>query len=171
MNKTILILIVVIGGLWVAFSISRPQAPLKDGLYLSCDQGGSTIRVTFNEISKNKFRATISPGDSQKVVNKRLRTTSGQAYEIGLLGPLWIPPGSVKVGGNAHGSRVVEVKRWKKWDVGVVKASFGTGAALRGQWYYEKNTGFLVGGIKSTALSAEGEGMHFVLIEANLENL
>ncbi len=171
MKKVILTVIVVIGGLWVAFSIFGPQAPLKDGLYLSYDYGGSTIRVTFNEISKNQFRATISPGDSQKVVNKRLRTTGGQVYEVGLLGPLWIPPGSVKVGGKAHGDRVDEVKRWKRWNVGVVKASFGVGAALRGEWYYEKNTGFLVGGSKSTALSDEGEGTHFVLIETNLENL
>ncbi|MBU4200961.1 MAG: DUF1353 domain-containing protein [Verrucomicrobia bacterium] len=73
--------------------------------------------------------------------------------------------------GNAHGDRVVEVKRWKRWDVGVVNASFGTGGAQRGEWYYEKNTGFLVGGSKSTALSVEGGGLHFVLIESNLENL
>ncbi len=171
MKKTILILIVVIAGLWVAFSLLGPQAPLKDGLYLSYDYGGSTIRVTFNEISRNQFRATISPGDSQKVVNKRLKTSGGQVYEAGLLGPLWIPPGSVKVGGKAHGTRVVDVKRWKRWDVGVVKASFGAGGALRGEWYYEKNTGFLVGGNKSTALSAEGGGIHFLLIETNLENL
>ena len=171
MKKIILILIVVVGGLWVAFSIFGPQAPLKDGLYLSYDYGGSAIRVTFNEISRNQFRATVSPGDSQKVVNKRLKTTGGTVYEVGLLGPLWIPPGSVKVGGNAHGDRVVEVKHWKKWDVGVVKASFDVGAALRGKWYYEKNTGFLVGGSKSTVLSGEGEGTQFVLIGTNLENL
>ena len=171
MTKAILILIVVIGGLWAAYTFLAPKAPLKDGLYLSYDYGGSTIRVTFTEISKNKFRATISPGNSEKVVSTRLKTTGGGVYEVGLLGPLWIPPGSVKVGGNAHGNDVVEVKRWKRWDVGVVKASFGTGGALRGKWYYEKNTGFLVGGSKSTVLSGTGEGTHFVLIETNLENL
>ncbi|MFC1498275.1 hypothetical protein ACFLS1_07390 [Verrucomicrobiota bacterium] len=171
MKKTIFILIIVIAVLWVAPSILSPQAPLKDGLYLSYDYGGSTIRVTFKEISKNQFRATISPGNSQKVVNRRLKTTDDRVYELGLIGPLWIPPSSVKVGGKAHGSRVVEVKRWKKWDVGVVKASFGIGAALRGEWYYEKNTGFLVGGSKSTAVSGEGGGTHYVLIGTNLENL
>ena len=175
MKKTILILIVVIGGLWFAYSNLRPKAPLKDGLYLSYEYGGSKIRVTFNEISKNKFRATVSPGDRQKIVNTRLITTGGRVYEAGSLGPLWIPPSSVKVGGNAHGDRVVEVKRWKKWDVGVVKAAFGAGGALRGEWYYEKNTGFLVGGIKSsvlsTVLSGKGGDTHFVLIKANLENL
>ena len=174
MKKTILILI-VISGLWFAYSSLRPKAPLKDGLYLSYEYGGSKIRVTFNEISKNKFRATVSPGDRQKIVNKRLITTGGRVYEAGSLGPLWIPPSSVKVGGNAHGDRVVEVKRWKKWDVGVVKAAFGAGGALRGEWSHEKNTGVLVGGKKSsvlsTVLSGKGGDTRFVLINSNLENL
>lgn len=52
----------------------------------------------------------------------------------------------------------------------MVKASFGAGAALRGEWYYEKNTGFLVGGNRTTALSDEGEGIHFVLVESNTEH-
>jgi len=175
MKKIILILILVIGGLWFAYSVLRPKAPLKDGLYLSYDYGGSPIRVTFSEISKNKFWAAVSPGDNQQVVNKRLITTGGRVYDAELLGPLWIPPSSVKVGGNAHGDRVVEVKRWQRWDVGVVKATFGAGGALRGEWYYEKNTGFLVGGKKSsvlsTVLSGKGGDTHFVLIKSNLENL
>lgn len=152
-------------------SAFTPQAPLEDGLYLSYDFAGSTIRVTFKKINESQFQASISPGGSQEVVNKRLRTTDGRIFELGLLGPLWIPPSSVKVGGNAHGDRVSEVKRWKGWDVGVVKASFGVGGALRGEWYYEKTTGFLVGGSKSTALSGEGGGSHFVLKETNLDGL
>ena len=171
MKKTILILIVVVAGIWAAYTFLAPKAPLKDGLYLSYDFGGSKRRVTFTEISKNKFRATITPGNKEKIVNTRLKTDSGGIYEVGLLGPLWIPPSSVKVGGNAHGDRVVEVKHWKRWDVGIVKASFGIGGALQGEWYYEKNTGFLVGGFKTTGLSAPGVGMHFVLTETNLENL
>jgi len=171
MKKAILILVVFIGCLWLAHFILAPKAPLRDGLYLSYVYGGSTVRVTFSEIGRNRFQAIVTPGGRQKEVNKRLKTTSGKVYEVGLLGPLWIPPGSVKVGGNAHGDEVVEVKHWKKWDVGVVKASFGAGGALRGEWYYEKNTGFLVGGNKSTILSGPGGGTSFVLIETNLENL
>jgi len=171
MKKTILIVIVVVIGIWAAYTFLAPKAPLRNGLYLSYDFGGSKIRVTFTEISKDKFRATVTPGNSEKVVNTRLKTESGGVYEAGLLGPLWIPPGSVKVGGSAHGDRVVEVKHWRKWDVGIVKASFGTGGALRGEWYYEKNTGFLVGGFKTTGLSGPGVGTHFVLTKTNLENL
>ena len=171
MKKTALILLVAIVGLWFAFSSFAPQAPLKDGLYLSYDQAGSQIRVTFTEISKTKFQATVTPGNSQKIVNKRLESSGGAVYEVGLLGPLWIPPSSVKVGGKAHGSSISEVKHWKEWDVGVVKASFGVGGALRGTWYYEVNTGFLVGGNKTTVMSSQGEGIQFVLSETNLEGL
>ncbi|MFC1708830.1 hypothetical protein ACFL2J_02045 [Candidatus Omnitrophota bacterium] len=148
-----------------------PQAPLEDGLYLSYDFAGSTIRVTFKEIDGGQFQASVSPEGSQETVNKRLETTGGGIFEIEALGPLWIPPSSVKAGGNAHGARVSEVKRWKGWSVGVVKASFGAGAALRGEWYYEETTGFLVGGSKSTFMSGEGGGSHFVLKDTNLDGL
>jgi hypothetical protein len=172
MKKTILILIVVIAGLGLASCFFGPEAPLEDGLYLTYDCGDeTTLSVTFEEISSNKFRATVTPGNSQKVVDKQLKTKLGAVYEIDLLGPLWIPPGSVKVGGNAHGDNVTEVMHWEGWDVGVVEASFGTGGALRGEWYYEKTTGFLVGGSKTTAFSDEGEGLHFVLAESNLDDL
>ncbi len=171
MKKIGVVLILVICGLWVAYSMTRPQAPLKDGLCLTYDYAGSTMRVTFGELSRNKFRVTVSPGNEEKVVDRRLRSKRGAVYDAEVLGPLWIPPGSVKVGGSAHGERVIEVKRWKNWDVGVVKASFGAGAALRGEWYYETNTGFLVGGNRTTAVSGEGEGIHYVLTEANLEQL
>jgi hypothetical protein len=171
MKKAVIVLIVLGAALWLGFSALQPKAPLKDGLYLSYDYGGSTIRVTFKELGGNKFQAAASPGSSEKTVNKRLKTSSGQPYELGLLGPIWISPSAVKVGGNAHGSSVTEVKRWKKWDIGVVKASFGAGGALRGEWYYEKNTGFLVGGSRSTALTDEGDGVQFTLTESNLGSL
>ena len=170
MKKTILILIVAFAGFSVASCMFGPKAPLEDGLYLSYQSADSSIRVTFEEISGNKYRATTTPGGGEKIVDKSLRTELGGIYEVGLLGPLWIPPGEVEVGGNAHGDEVTEVKRWNGWEVGVVKASFGRGA-LQGEWYYEKKTGFLVGGSKTTAFSDEGEGMHFVLVESNLDIL
>jgi hypothetical protein len=170
MKKITVILIVAITGVWAAFSLLAPQAPLTDDLHLTYNYAGSTIRVTFSEISKNRFRAIVSPGKSEKIVNKQLKTNGGRVYEVESLGPLWIPPSSVKVGGHAHGENVAEVKRWKEWDVGVVKASFGVGGALRGEWYYDKNTGFLVGGSRSNPLSGRGDGIHFILIETNLEN-
>ncbi|MCK4526532.1 hypothetical protein KAW18_04105 [candidate division WOR-3 bacterium] len=172
-----------IGSLLVGCSALGPQAPLEDGLYLSYDFEGSTIRVTFTKINNNQFRATVDIGSEdmmatststkgeQVVVNRQLKTADGTIFELEALGPLWIPPGSVKAGSIVYGDRVDEVKRWKGWDVGVVRASFGVGGAWRGEWYYEKTTGFLVGGSKSTAVSGEGGGSHFVLKETNLADL
>jgi hypothetical protein len=105
------------------------------------------------------------------IVDKRLKIVHGAPYEAGIRGPVWIPAASAKKGGNAHGDTVSEVRKWKGWEVGVVKASFGAGAPLRGEWYYEKNTGFLVGGLRSSVMDDEDEGSYFFLKDTNLEIL
>ena len=53
----------------------------------------------------------------------------------------------------------------------MVTASAGLGGALRGEWYYDTRTGFLVGGTKSTALSLPGEVRVFTLTDSNLPDL
>ena len=100
-----------------------------------------------------------------------MRTADGLVFELGSLGPLWVPPSEVREGGSAHGTRVTEVRRWGNWEVGVVTASVGLGGALRGEWYYDTRTGFLVGGTKSTAVSLPGEGQGFTLTDSNLPEL
>ena len=163
-------------------SFFASQAPLRDGLFLSYDYEGTLIRVTFTEKNKKQFNVTVETGtaeemftriprdDKQVIVDLQLQTEQGAIFELASLGPLWIPAKNVKVGGNAHGDSIVEVKEWQGWQVGVVKASFGVGGALRGEWYYEKNTGFLVGGNRSTIISENG-GSSFTLSETNLAGL
>lgn len=158
------------------------QAPLEDGLFLSYDFAGSIIRVTFSEIDTDKFYATLTFGTDEKsfsnqasaknrkIVNKKLKTERGTVYEAGSLGPIWIPSSSVKKGGNAHGDPIREVKEWNGWEVGMVKASFGRGA-LRGEWYYDKDTGFLVGGMRASVMDAEDGGTFFILDDSNLDSL
>ena len=174
--------IVLLAGMLTGCSFFGEQAPLSDGLYLNYDFAGSVIRVTFSEIDANKFYATLSFGseaetlsehssvENKKIVDKKLKTENGTPYEAGSLGPLWIPPSSVKKGGSAHGDSISEIREWKGWEVGVVKASFGRGA-LRGEWYYEKNTGFLVGGMRASAMDAEDGGTTFTLDDSNLAGL
>lgn len=158
------------------------EAPLADGLYLDYDFGGSAIRVTFSEIDADSFSATLSfgveedsgPGSvsaqTREVVNRKLKTERGTVYEAGILGPLWIPPSAVKKGGNAHGDEVIDVRQWEGWDVGVVTAGFGQGA-LRGEWYYDQETGFLVGGKRATIMNADEGGTVFILDDSNLASL
>jgi len=158
------------------------QAPLSDGLYLNYDYGGSSIRVMFSGIDADTFYATLSTGsevdsdpedvsdDSKTIVNRKLRTERGTVYEAGILGPLWIPPSAVKDGGRAHGDEVTEVREWNGWEVGVVRASFGQGA-LSGEWYYDKETGFLVGGMRASIMNADEGGTVFILDDSNLASL
>ena len=101
-TKTVMSIWLSISCLLTGCSPAGPEAPLEDGLYLTYDFAGSTTRVTFDKIDANRFRAHISPGDSQEIVDRRMKTTRGRPFELELLGPLWIPPTSVKVDGNAH---------------------------------------------------------------------
>ena len=156
------------------------EAPLSDGLYLNYDYGGSSIRVTFSGIDADTFYVTLGSGpeadnedisdQNKTIVDKRLKTERGTVYEAGILGPLWIPPSAVKDGGRAHGDEVTEVREWNGWEVGVIRANFGQGA-LRGEWYYDKDTGFLVGGMRASIMNADEGGTVFILDDSNLDSL
>lgn len=156
------------------------EAPLSDGLYLNYDYGGSSIRVTFSGLDADTFYVTLSSGteaenedisdQNKTIVDRRLETERGTVYEAGILGPLWIPPSTVKDGGRAHGDEVTEVREWNGWEVGVIRASFGQGA-LSGEWYYDKETGFLVGGMRASIMNADEGGTVFILDDSILDSL
>jgi len=158
------------------------QAPLSDGLYLSYDYGGSNLQVTFYEIDAGSFYAALSSGSeaesdpkkiperNKTIVTRRLKTERGTVYEAGILGPIWIAPSKIKKGGRVHGDEVNEIKEWNGWEVGVIKAQFGQGA-LRGEWYYDTYTGFLVGGMRASIMNADEGGTVFVLDDSNLASL
>lgn len=185
MNRTkLLIGVVGLAAVVLWMRSSGGEAPLRDGLSLTYEWGGTLTRAGFTEVEGDLFRVEVEiadpdgtvwsgadAGGNGAMVTSRLRTTGGGIFELGSFGPLWIPPGQVKEGGRAHGTRVAEVRSWRGWEVGVVRASVGMGAALRGEWYYDKTTGFLVGGTKSTAFTGPDEGQEFALIESNLEGL
>ncbi len=172
--------IVLLAAMLSACSFFGEKAPLSEGLYLNYDFAGSPLRVTFTKIDGTSFYAALSFGsdageltdstsaDNRKIVDLKLKTKRGLPYEAGMLGPLWVPPASIKKGGSAFGDSIDEVRQWKGWQVGVIKASFGRGA-LSGEWYYDKNTGFLVGGMRATIMNADEGGTVFVLDDSNLE--
>ncbi len=182
-NKLVLgFLTLTIVGMWLVNS--REESPISAGTFLEYDNGGMQMRLTFSPADDDHFDTSVSYLDEDgsypsaqpsaapsKVVDSRMRTANGQIFELGSLGPLWVSPNEVHEGGSAHGTRVSEVRRWGNWEVGVVTASVGMGGALRGEWYYDTRTGFLVGGMKSTALSLPGEGLVFTLTDSNLPDL
>ena len=164
--------------------IAREEAPISPGTFLVYDNAGMQMRLTFSPADGNHFDTNIEYADGhgafepaqpssapRDVVDTRMRTTDGRIFELGSLGPLWVPPSELREGGSAHGTRVGEVRRWENWDVGVVTASVGLGGALRGEWYYDARTGFLVGGTKSTVVSLPGDGQVFTLTDSNLPDL
>ncbi len=163
---------------------SREEADVEGGTFLVYDIGGSMMRLTFSPADEDEFSTSVEyadehgkfgteglPATQGDIVDTRMRTADGQIFELASLGPLWVPPSEVHQGGSAHGTRIGEVRRWKRWDVGVVSAAVGAGMALRGEWYYDSRTGFLVGGMKSTAVSAPGQGLVFTLTDSNLPDL
>ncbi len=178
MNKKTLIVLVVVAAAFLWVRASREAAPLADGAFVTYDIGGSTMRLTFTGLGGDQFLATLEDLDDRSgsprvvrvdTVDTRMRTPGGGAFELGSLGPLWVPPGQVREGGNAHGARIDELRSWEGRDVGVVTASVGIGAALRGEWLYDVTTGFLVGGSRGTAVSEQG--MQFTLVASNVEGL
>ena len=163
---------------------AREEAPVSAGTFLVYENAGMQTRLTFSPADGDRFGTNIEYADDRgtfeaaqrspaqsDVVDTRMRTDDGRIFELGSLGPLWVPPSEVREGGSAHGARVGEVRRWENWDVGVVTASVGLGGALRGEWYYDAKTGFLVGGTKSTAVSLPGDGHFFTLTDSNLPDL
>jgi len=182
-NKLVLASVV----LAIAYAFLRSSgggAPLADGAYLLYQQGESTVRLTFHVEDGGDYRTVVefsyegeAPEVSEymeghdEVVDDAMRTATGGVYELGAFGPLWVAPGQLEVGGNAHGSRVSEIKPWNGRDIALVSASVGMGAAFRGEWYYDLVTGFLVGGMKTTAVSGPDQGQRFELVDTNVVGL
>jgi hypothetical protein len=158
------------------------EAPIEDGAYLSyAFDNGAWITVYFSDKGSGRYDATanneyedeetseiISSPMGNVSVDKRLKKENGYPYDAEVLGPLWTPPSSIKEGGSIHQTPIDGIKKWKDWNVGVIKASFGKGA-ITGTWYYDQRTGFLVGGRKATVMDENGE--NFVLDDTNLESL
>jgi hypothetical protein len=150
-------LVVVLIGLFIAVvwrAAPHDTAPVTAGTFLVYDVSGSVMRLTFSPTDKNRFATTYEFADERgrfdsdesvtsqgDVVTHRMRTESGAVFEVGSLGPLWVPPRQLHEGGNANGARVAEVRPWGAWEVGVVTATLGVGGAFRGEWFYDTRTG------------------------------
>lgn len=152
--------------------ISDP--PVYNGLYLKYWDGTSNgCRISFEEIDGNLFSVTMSPSsgtflpdgyyNKELIVNKYLKSAKGRLLIWGEAIQLWLPAGSRKVGARPPGGGmddITEVKRWKEWEVAVINAKVA-GGFLQGTWYYDVETGFIVGYEKTFA----GETNLILLLE------
>ena len=182
MNTKLLAVVLAVVAL-VLWTRGGGGAPIEDGTFLTYDQSGTTVRLTFTDDGGGRFRTKVelmadgawetseqTPGHGE-VVSGKMRTESGAILELASFGPLWVAPGQLKEGGNAHGSRVGPLETRDGREVAVVSASLGMGAALRGEWLYDPATGFVVGGMMGTAMSGPDGGMRFRLVDSNVPGL
>jgi hypothetical protein len=182
MNRKLVVALAAVAVVFGVFRYSRGAAPVTDGSFLTYRQGESTIRLTFHRADGGDYRTVVELADRgeaaevaagmtghDETVDGLMRTEAGSYYELGPFGPLWVQPSQLKEGGSAYGARISEFRQWQGREVAVVSAAVGLGAVLRGEWYYDVATGFLVGGMKGTAVS--GPGQRFELVEADIPGL
>ena len=174
-NKSSCLLILsILSCLIISGCSNRSNAPVYSGLYLKYWDGTSSgCRISFEEIDGNLFSVTMSPSSGtflpdgyykkELIVDKYLKSAKGRLLIWGEAIQLWLPAGSRKVGARPPGGGmddITEVKRWKEWEVAVINAKVA-GGFLQGTWYYDVETGFIVGYEKTFA----GETNLILLLE------
>jgi len=156
----------LLAGMFVVFAIStagcsKGPPALRDGLYLEYTIGESlSCRIEFQKMEDDSFTAILEPSDCSMrpegysigepiVVNAYLKAPDIPNLMWGEFALLWLPEKHRKAGTHLSvgGSfQITEIKHWEDWDVAVVNAQIG---ALKGIWYYDLATGFIVGMEKS----------------------
>lgn len=131
--------------------------------YIS-DNYSATCEILFSKVNNRYFEVHVkdprgllgdpfaepSGKDGRVMVDRYMRNRGGTTFQMKALGPMWINAATRARGGKAaldfifSGATTGEIKKWKKWDVFEVQATIFRGA-VTGTWYYDRNTGFLVG--------------------------
>ena len=159
-------------------SSSNEEAPLADGLELRYEWGFDGEAVLFNVTVRrdggDHFLLDIEGDDEEDVtgggkirIDRFFKTEKGQLAALAEH-PLWLPPSLREPGAKVvpDGSICIRSKErtWKGWNVLVA----GGSSVLRTvEWYYEKETGFLVG----THVERMGSNMRLTLVETNVPGL
>ncbi len=137
---------------------SSGPPPVFDGLYLDYEIPGSDsgCRISFAADEKDLFRVTFDPPTcglrpdafltGPPLVDSYLRSADGTKILWGEATFIWRSKKDRKKGSGLDDIR--EIKRWRNWETGVVRANI---ALLRAAWYYDLETGFLVGMEKALA--------------------
>lgn len=178
-------------------SFSKP-APLKDGIHLRYKfkgmEEGHFCDLIFTKISNGNFEVTVDvpeeyilsehfvkphEKDGKIIVNKFMKRRSGKPLQIGTYGPLWLPSHKMEKGKNIGVDLIVggmvsdKVENWNGWKVYIVEASAFRGAVSQ-TWYYEVETGFLVGSNAKTVISemlSTDESPTMILADSNIDGL
>ena len=97
------LLALAIAGAW-SVEAREEEAPISAGTFLVYDNAGMQMRLTFSPADGDRFDANIEyayddgmfepapPSSAQgDMVDTHMRTADGGIFELGPLGPLWVP--------------------------------------------------------------------------------
>jgi hypothetical protein len=126
-------------------------------LYLEYQIGMTGVcRILFEMTEGKYYKVTFDPPDcslrpegyrkgKELFVDKNLQPRDGGLLTWGEAVFIWLPENKRKVGSHLTAGGHFEVSRrekWREWEVAVVDAVVGI---LKGTWYYDIETGYLVG--------------------------
>jgi hypothetical protein len=150
--------------LLLILSCGSGKPAVWEGLYLDYEVGTmSECRISFDSAEGKYLRVIFDPQDCSLrpegyrkgrdlIVDKNLKPRDGGLLTWGEAVFIWLPENKRKVGSHWTVGGHFEVSRrehWREWDVAVVDAEVGMVDAevgiLKGTWYYDVDTGFLVG--------------------------
>lgn len=157
---------------------SEEPAPLADGQYLRYEWGigadAVAVEVKVRKDGDEHFRLEIrAEGEDEEKppttirVDRFFKTDEGKLARL-IDHPLWLPPAQRESGTPVvdDGSIAIgkKTKTWNGWNVLVA-----SGGAVLGtvEWYFDKDTGFLVG----TYTESMGSAMMLRLTETNVPGL
>jgi hypothetical protein len=161
----------------------KEVAPYSDNLFLRYSiliygpmgmRNKAEIGIHFKEVEPGYFRITLAQNDTSFLkyemegdilVNQYGKLGNGNDLTLTPdQAPVWAPVYKMKKGKKIGDARLQERKQWKDWEVWAARLPVPGGT---GFWYFEENTGFLVG----ADISHMGAGMQTVLIETNADGL
>jgi len=157
---------------------SNEEAPLVDGLQLQYEfrMGGEVaiINVAVKEDGSDHFILEISTETddeeakkSEIRVDRYFKTKSGKLATL-IQHPLWLPPSMRESGAEIVADGSLSMRRDSKtWEGRNVLVAGGGVALGLVEWYYDKETGFLVG----SHAESMGTGMSVKLVKSNVPGL
>jgi hypothetical protein len=146
----------------------KEAAPFLDGLFLEYETdvktfaGREKIKTVYNVHSLGNDRFKITKTENQTFfgdgVKEYFVDSYGKVYESscreceGKFSPIWIPAHTMEIGDTFDERKIIKRNKWNQWNVVVVKSQI---SAIGAEWYYDANTGFLVGVYTSDAIGGK----------------
>jgi hypothetical protein len=157
----------------------QEEAPLVDGLQLKYKWSMGTddvfCDITVKRVDGDHFLLNLETtkkgskkkkGHSEIRVDRFFRKESGELATL-VSHPIWLPSYSRTPGTSVVDDGSIKIRDQKTWEGRDVWVARGGSILGSVQWYFEKDTGFLVG----THAESMGSGMTIKLVKTNASGL